>query len=125
VRDSIARLAERAGVQNWTHEEYLAACLQREVSARESQGGEGRIRAARFPARKSLKEFDFNHARCLKRDTIAHPGPAGGGESDRHHGGIGIVHPQLVQRLRSDLLRRHQGAGRVPVEMLEMTPKTE
>jgi hypothetical protein len=48
LRDSIARLAERARVENWTHEEYLAACLQREVSARESHGGEGRIRAARF-----------------------------------------------------------------------------
>ena len=50
------------------------ACLQREVSARESHGGEGRIRAARFPARKSLEEFDFDHARGLKRDTIAHLG---------------------------------------------------
>ena len=52
----------------------LAACLQREVSARESHGGEGRIRAARFPARKSLEEFDYDHARGLKRDTIAHLG---------------------------------------------------
>jgi DNA replication protein DnaC len=50
------------------------ACLQREVSARESHGGEGRIRAARFPLRKSLEEFDFDHARGLKRDTIAHLG---------------------------------------------------
>lgn len=72
LRDSVARLAERARAENWTHEEYLAACLQREVSARESHGGEGRIRAARFPARKSLEEFDFDHARGLKRDTIAH-----------------------------------------------------
>lgn len=48
------------------------ACLQREVSARESHGGEGRIRAARFPSRKSLEEFDFDHARGLKRDLIAH-----------------------------------------------------
>ena len=50
------------------------ACLQREVSARESHGGEGRIRAARFPSRKSLEEFDFDHARGLKRDIIAHLG---------------------------------------------------
>jgi len=74
LRESVARLAERARAENWTHEEYLAACLQREVSARESHGGEGRIRAARFPARKSLEEFDFDHARGLKRDTIAHLG---------------------------------------------------
>ena len=74
LRESVDRLAERARAESWTHEEFLIACLQREVSARESHGGEGRIRAARFPARKSLEEFDFDHARGLKRDTIAHLG---------------------------------------------------
>jgi DNA replication protein DnaC len=74
LRQSVARLAERARAEGWTHEEFLAACLQREVAAREAHGGEGRIRAARFPARKSLEEFDFDHARSLKRETIAHLG---------------------------------------------------
>lgn len=74
LRESVPRLAERARAESWTHEEFLVACLQREVAARESHGGEGRIRAARFPARKSLEEFDFDHARGLKRDTIAHLG---------------------------------------------------
>jgi DNA replication protein DnaC len=74
LRESVQRLAERARAENWSHEEFLIACLQREVSARESHGGEGRIRAARFPARKSLEDFDFDHARGLKRDLIAHLG---------------------------------------------------
>jgi DNA replication protein DnaC len=74
LRESVDRLAERARAEAWTHEEFLAACLQREVSARDAHGGEGRIRAARFPARKSLEEFDFDHARGLKRDQIAHLG---------------------------------------------------
>jgi DNA replication protein DnaC len=74
LRDAIPRLVERAQAESWTHEEFLVACLQREVSARESHGGEGRIRSARFPARKSLEEFDFDHARGLKRDLIAHLG---------------------------------------------------
>jgi DNA replication protein DnaC len=74
LRESVSRLAERARAENWTHEEFLVACLQREVSAREAHGGEGRIRAARFPARKSLEEFDFGHARGLSRDVIAHLG---------------------------------------------------
>src|SRR5690242_14794759 len=74
LREAVARLAERARAESWTHEEFLVACLQREVAARESHGGEGRIRAARFPARKSLEEFDFDHARGLKRDTLAHLG---------------------------------------------------
>jgi DNA replication protein DnaC len=74
LRESVARLAERARAESWSHEEFLIACLQREVSARESHGGEGRIRAARLPSRKSLEEFDFDHARGLKRDVIAHLG---------------------------------------------------
>jgi IstB-like ATP binding protein len=65
LRDAVPRLAERARAESWSHEEFLVACLQREVSARESHGGEGRIRAARFPARKSIEEFDFDHARGL------------------------------------------------------------
>jgi DNA replication protein DnaC len=71
LRDSAARLAERARAESWSHEEYLTACLQREVAARDAHGGEGRIRAARFPARKSIEEFDFDHARGLKREPIA------------------------------------------------------
>jgi DNA replication protein DnaC len=74
LRESAGRLAERARAESWSHEEFLIACLQREVAARESHGGEGRIRAARFPGRKSLEEFDFDHARGLKRDLIAHLG---------------------------------------------------
>jgi DNA replication protein DnaC len=74
LREAVPRLAERARTESWTYEEFLAACLQREVAARESHGGEGRIKAARFPARKSLEEFDFDHARSLRREVIAHLG---------------------------------------------------
>ena len=75
LRESVDRLVERATAESWSYPEFLAACLQREVSARESHGGEGRIRAARFPARKTLEEFDFDHARGLKREQIAHLAP--------------------------------------------------
>jgi DNA replication protein DnaC len=74
LRTSVARLAERARTEGWTYEEFLAACLQREVAAREAHGGEGRIRHARFPARKSLEAFDFDHARGLNREQVAHLG---------------------------------------------------
>jgi DNA replication protein DnaC len=74
LRNSVSRLAERARAEHWSHEEFLAACLQRVVAASEAHGGEGRIRAARFPARKSLEEFDYDHARSLKRETITHLG---------------------------------------------------
>jgi DNA replication protein DnaC len=74
LRESVDRLAARAREESWSHEEFLVACLQREVAARDSHGGEGRVRAARFPARRSLEEFDFDHARGLRRDAVAHLG---------------------------------------------------
>jgi hypothetical protein len=46
LREAAARLAERARAESWTHEEFLIACLQREIAARESHDGEGHIRAA-------------------------------------------------------------------------------
>ena len=71
---SVERLAERARAETWGFEEFLAACLEREVAARQSNGGELRVRAARFPARKTLEDFDFDHQRSLKREVIAHLG---------------------------------------------------
>ncbi len=35
MREAVARLAEGARGESWTHEEFLVVCLQREVSARE------------------------------------------------------------------------------------------
>ncbi|WP_030870441.1 IS21-like element helper ATPase IstB [Streptomyces sp. NRRL S-37] len=72
--DAADRLAERARKESWTHAEYLVACLQREVSARESHGGEARVRAARFPAIKTLEELDVAHLRGLTREQLAHLG---------------------------------------------------
>jgi DNA replication protein DnaC len=71
---AVDRLAERARQEEWSHEEFLAACLEREVAARQTNGGELRIKAARFPARKTIEEFDFDHQRSLKRDVISHLG---------------------------------------------------
>ncbi len=71
---AVERLAERARSDGWTHEEFLAACLEREVAARQSNGGEIRVRAARFPARKTIEDFDFDHQRSLRRDTVSHLG---------------------------------------------------
>ena len=66
------RLAERARADGWSFEDYLAACLEREVASRQDHGGEIRIRAARFPARKTIEEFDFAFQRSLKREQVLH-----------------------------------------------------
>jgi DNA replication protein DnaC len=74
LRESAARLAERARAESWSHEEYLAACLQREVAAREAHVGGGPDPRRPVPGPQSLEEFDFDHAPGLKRDQVAHPG---------------------------------------------------
>jgi DNA replication protein DnaC len=74
LADAAERLAERARAEGWTHEEYLAACLQRENATRSASGAEIRIKAARFPARKTLEDFDFDHQHSVKRDALAHLG---------------------------------------------------
>jgi DNA replication protein DnaC len=37
-------------------------------------GGEGRIKSAHFPARKTLEEFDFTFQRSVKKTVIQHLG---------------------------------------------------
>ena len=51
---------------------YLAAVLAEEVSAREGHGGDARVKAARFPAVKTIDDFDFKVQSSVKRTTIAH-----------------------------------------------------
>jgi len=72
IRERATAIAERARQGDWSHEEYLAAVLAEEVAARESHGGAARIKAARFPAVKTLDDFDFAFARGLKRETVLH-----------------------------------------------------
>jgi DNA replication protein DnaC len=74
IREAAARLAEQAREGGWSHEEYLAAVLSREVAAREASGAATHIRSAGLPTRKSLEEFNFDHQPALGRDVIAHLG---------------------------------------------------
>ncbi|MFE5790858.1 ATP-binding protein [Rhodococcus erythropolis] len=74
IRESAARLAEQARSDAWSHEDYLAAVLSREVTARQSSGSQTRIRSAGFPTRKSLEEFNFDYSPSLSRETVSHLG---------------------------------------------------
>jgi DNA replication protein DnaC len=71
---ALPKLAERARAEEWSYEKFAQALLSTEVSAREAHGGEGRIRSARFPARKTLEEFDFTFQRSVKKTVIEHLG---------------------------------------------------
>jgi DNA replication protein DnaC len=71
---SLPKLADRARQEEWSYERFVQALLETEVSARDSHGGEARIRQARFPARKTLEEFDFTFQRSVKKQVIEHLG---------------------------------------------------
>jgi DNA replication protein DnaC len=71
---ALPKLADRARAEEWGYEKFAQALLSTEVSAREAHGGEGRIRSARFPARKTLEEFDFTFQRSVKKTVIEHLG---------------------------------------------------
>src|SRR5580692_10703479 len=67
-------LADRAREEAWSYERFAEILLATEVSARDSHGGEGRIKTARFPARKTLEEFDLAFQRSVKKTVIEHLG---------------------------------------------------
>jgi DNA replication protein DnaC len=71
---ALPKLAERARQEEWGYEQFAHALLETEHASREAHGGEGRIRAARFPARKTLEEFDFGFQRSVKKTLILHLG---------------------------------------------------
>ena len=72
IRRCWAELGDRARADGWSHEQYLAALLQRQVSEREANGTSLRIAGAKFPAVKTLEDFNFDHVPGLPRDVIAH-----------------------------------------------------
>jgi DNA replication protein DnaC len=71
---ALDKLAERARAEEWSYERFLEVVLQTEVASREAHGGESRIRAARFPARKTLEEFDFSFQRSIQKTLVLHLG---------------------------------------------------
>src|ERR1700689_740635 len=71
---ALPKLAERARAEEWSYERFAEALLSTETSARDAHGGDARIRTARFPARKTLEEFDFTFQRSIKKQVIEHLG---------------------------------------------------
>jgi DNA replication protein DnaC len=71
---ALPALADRARDEQWSYERFAEVLLSTEVSSRESHGGESRIKAARFPARKTLEEFDFTFQRSVKKTIVEHLG---------------------------------------------------
>ena len=71
ILESATRLADQARDAGWSFEDYLAAVLEREVSARNASGSEMRIRHAGFGARKTLDDFDFDAQPAVRNQVAA------------------------------------------------------
>jgi DNA replication protein DnaC len=71
---ALPKLAERARQEEWSYERFLEALLQTEQASRDAHGGEARIKAARFPSRKTLEEFDFTFQRSVQKTLVLHLG---------------------------------------------------
>jgi DNA replication protein DnaC len=71
---ALPKLADRARAEDWSYEQFAAALLKTETDSRDSHGGQARIKQARFPARKTLEEFDFAFQTSLRRETVLHLG---------------------------------------------------
>jgi DNA replication protein DnaC len=71
---ALPKLADRARAEDWSYERFAEALLSTEHASREAHGGQGRIKTARFPARKTLEEFDFTFQRSVKKTLIQHLG---------------------------------------------------
>ena len=72
ITETFTILGDQARDQGWSHEEYLAAVLGRQVASRTANGTRMRISAAHFPAIKTIEDFSFDHIAATTRDIIAH-----------------------------------------------------
>ena len=76
IAETFTTLGDQAREAGWSHEEYLAAVLGRQVASRTANGTRMRISAAHFPQVKTMQDFVFDHIPATTRDVIAHLGPA-------------------------------------------------
>jgi DNA replication protein DnaC len=71
---ALPKLADRARAEEWSFEQFAAVLLKTETDSRDSHGGQSRIKAARFPARKTIEEFDFAFQASIPKNTVLHLG---------------------------------------------------
>jgi DNA replication protein DnaC len=64
------KLATQAAQQNWTHEQFLQAAVEQEVQSQEENAYKQRLKLARFPAQKTLAQFDFSTMPSLNKPLI-------------------------------------------------------
>lgn len=72
LRKTYASLARDATTNGQSMIQYLAACLAEEMASRKQSRLQTYTRQARFPAHKTLEEFDFSMIPALSKSRIWH-----------------------------------------------------
>jgi DNA replication protein DnaC len=122
---ALPKLADRARAEEWSYERFAATLLKTETDSRDSHGGQARIKAARFPARKTLEEFDFAFQASVPRNQVLHLG-----QLDFLHGrenvvllgppGTGKTHLSIALGIRA-CLAGHRVAFRTATEWVALS----
>lgn len=63
---------EKAAQENLSHRDFLSRLLSDEASAKFARQTQNRIAQARFPALKTIDNFDFNHPATIPKQKILH-----------------------------------------------------
>jgi len=71
---ALGKLAERSRSEEWSYERFTEALLPTEIASRDASGRSLPINAARFPAPKTLEEFDCTFQRSVRKQVIEHLG---------------------------------------------------
>src|SRR5438309_11272905 len=72
VLERLEQTAERARAESWPYEQFLETLLEAEVFARDASGARMRIRAAGFPALKTLDDFDWSAQPSAEKPLVLH-----------------------------------------------------
>lgn len=70
VAQHYRKLASEAAQGNLTHEQFLLALLEQEVTSQEENTRKARIKQARFPMPKTLEQFNFSVLPTLNKPLI-------------------------------------------------------
>jgi DNA replication protein DnaC len=76
VLERLDQTAARARAESWPYEQFLEVLLEAEVFARDASGARTRVRAAQFPARKTLDDFDWSAQPARRAPARDAPGAA-------------------------------------------------